>query len=240
MGEEWFFLWQGETRGPANASEIASVIRKNRAAPLLIWKEGMSDWLDAAYIPEFSTLYPPSHPQETYGDVTAKTEQTTLHPLIQTTREEENRADRKLNFFQRHVSKIETPQKAIELAKQGAICGLLVFASETLGLALPYLTGVSVATGLPINQSEIQDNLTGAIILLPTILFFCWRVNTGKGYISATLLLCLFLFEIFTKIVTMRTNVGWFIAYFFIAVGLFNGIRACWYLRKQRTLSLKS
>jgi len=135
------------------------------------------------------------------------------------------------SFFQKQFSKIENKETALKLAKDGAIAGLIFCLMEAGGVVFAYF-GKDPSTGHAIDQEAFNNFLWGTILLLPLLLFFCWRIKTGKGYISAALLLCLFLFEIFNKLANGTTNVGWLFLYFVIAAGLINGSRACWYLRK--------
>ena len=143
------------------------------------------------------------------------------------------------SFFQKQFSKIEDKETALKFAKQGAIAGLIVCLMEAGALVLAYF-GVDPSTGENIDQEGFSDMLIGMIILLPVLLFLCWRIKIGKGYISAALLFCLLLFETLNKFANGTTNVGWIIFYFFIGVGLINGARACWYLQKLRKAELKA
>lgn len=145
----------------------------------------------------------------------------------------------KSSFFQKQFSKIEDRETALKFAKEGAVAGLILCLMEVGGLAFAYF-GRDPLTGGSVNQDAFNDMLIGTIILLPILLFLCWRIKIGKGYISATLLFCLFLFEVLNKFANGTTNVGWLIFYFFIGAGLINGARACWYLRKLRRAELKA
>ncbi len=145
----------------------------------------------------------------------------------------------KPSFFQKQFSKIEDKETALKFAKEGAVAGLILCLMEAGGLAFAYF-GRDPSTGGVFNQDAFNAMLMGAIILLPVLLFLCWRIKIGKGYISAILLFCLFLFEILNKFANGTTNVGWLIVYFYIGLGLINGARACWYLRKLRTAELEA
>ena len=129
--------------------------------------------------------------------------------------------------------KIETPDGARSLTKQGAI-GILLFAGMYLvGIVVVLYTGKSVVDLRPIDAQGMQDRVIGSVVALTVLLFFAYRVYTGKGWFVAGLALALFIAEIGLKTYGGTTNVGWFIFYFFVAVAMLNGVRGCWWLRKR-------
>ena len=143
----------------------------------------------------------------------------------------ENRTNDQPSFLQRTFSRIEDKETATKLAKEGALAGLILCLMEIGGLVFGYF-GTDPTTGHKVAVDAFDEFLYGAIVLIPVILVLCWRVKIGKGYISSLLLLGLFIFEVLAKISDGTTNVGWMFFYFYVAVGLINGSRACWYLRK--------
>jgi len=135
------------------------------------------------------------------------------------------------SFFKTQFAKIEDKETALNFAKEGAVAGLIYCLMGIGGVIFAYF-GKDPVTGHDIDQDAFNNFLWGIIIQTPILLFLCWRVKVGKGYISAGLLLCFFLFEIITKFTNGTAAVWWIPFYFFIAAGLINGTRACWYLRK--------
>jgi|GEM_PF-3466124 hypothetical protein len=132
--------------------------------------------------------------------------------------------------------KIEAPDGARSLTKQGAI-GILLFAGmNLLGVLFAVYAGKSPTDQSAIDAQEVQDYVVGNVILLPLLLFFAYRVYTGKGWFVGGLTLAWFIAEIGLKIAGGSTNIGWIIFYFFVVVGMVNGIRGCWWLRKRDKL----
>jgi hypothetical protein len=114
----------------------------------------------------------------------------------------------------------------MRLAKGGAIAGL-VFAC--LILLDTFLGGAAFGrSGAGLQGSgaghAIQLGLTGAEIAI--ILFLSWRVSTGRGLISAILLMALFFLCAMSGIDGGLFSVAWTIAYFCLGVLMLNAIRA--------------
>lgn len=128
--------------------------------------------------------------------------------------------------------KFETLEDVRKAARSGAIAGLFFAGMNALGLALMFF-GVQLPGDTdPVSGSDQIASMAGVGIELIVILLFSWRVSTGKGYVSAIALLLLFLLEIFLKIAGGTSNVGWMFAYAFIALGMFNAIRATLVFKK--------
>jgi hypothetical protein len=127
---------------------------------------------------------------------------------------------------------IETPEDAAKLAKQGAI-GILLFAGmNLLGLLFVYFANKSPVDASAMDAQNIQDHLLGALIVIPVLLFFAWRVYKAKGWLVAGLVLIWFIFEVALKIAGGSTNIGWIFFYVAVAAMIVNGLRGCWWLRK--------
>lgn len=117
--------------------------------------------------------------------------------------------------------KLETIEDAKNAAKQGALAGLLFAGMYVLGIAFILWLGESPTDRSAADQSDVM----GGAVVTTIILLFTWRVWTGKGFVSAALLLVAFLAEVAMKVVGGTASAGWFIFYFFVAAGLFNGLR---------------
>ena len=131
---------------------------------------------------------------------------------------------------------IDSTEVARSLAKQGALGALLFAAMNVGGVLFALYAKLSPTTGQGMSEQGIQDMVIGASMLMPVLLFMAWRIYRGKGWISGGIMLLWFFAEIATKIVGGTTNVGWVIMYFFIAAMLVNGVRACWWLRRNNSV----
>ena len=60
MNTEWYYVENGTTVGPASPEDLAEWFRRTKNEPRLVWTKGMSDWADAAAVPEISKLLPSS------------------------------------------------------------------------------------------------------------------------------------------------------------------------------------
>jgi hypothetical protein len=115
----------------------------------------------------------------------------------------------------------------MRLAKGGAIAGL-VFACLIL---LDSLLGGSAfsASGAGLQEAgaspAIQLIATGAEIT--AILFLAWRVSTGRGFVSAILLMALFVTSAMAGIGGGLFGLAWAVAYFGLGLMMLNAIRAC-------------
>lgn len=131
-----------------------------------------------------------------------------------------------------YLPKIDTPETAKKLTKHGAIATLVFVAMNLLGTALVYFAAKSPEDGKALDAEAVQDHLIGTILLLPPLLFFAYRIYTGKGWLVAGIVLAWFVGEALLKIVGGTTNVGWMFAYAVLTLMLLNGLRGCWWLRK--------
>jgi hypothetical protein len=135
-------------------------------------------------------------------------------------------------MFDTFFPKIEAPDVARNLSKQGAM-GILVLAGMyLLGALIALFANKSPVNLSGIDAQQAQDQVIGAVFVLPVLLFFAYRVSTGKGLYVAGLTLAWFLAEIAMKIAGGSANFGWMIFYVSVAAGMVNGIRGCWWLRK--------
>ena len=127
--------------------------------------------------------------------------------------------------MEKYWPKINSFETVMSTAKQGAIWGLAFSAMLGLGLVL---TAFDV---LP-NEDLKLATLIGIAIELCLVLFFTWRVSSGKGYVSAVLLLLLFIVEIVAKIFDGTASVFAIVFYGFAFLGLVNGVRATFAYKK--------
>ncbi|GEM_PF-1724250 len=59
----WYILIQGEQRGPFQAEQIRTYVKRGEAGPQdLVWKEGLAEWTPISNIPEFHAGGSPPHP----------------------------------------------------------------------------------------------------------------------------------------------------------------------------------
>ena len=135
--------------------------------------------------------------------------------------------------LQRWFPKIEQPNDARKLSKQGAI-GILIFTAMNLfGVILAVYFNRNPVDSGPVDAQDAQEQIIGAAILVPLLFFFAYRLYAGKGWFVGGLVLAWFVLEIVFKILGGTTNIGWIIFYVFVIGMLVNGIRACWWLRNN-------
>jgi hypothetical protein len=71
----WWYVSDGERRGPVNEDELARLLGNGTVAPnSLLWKAGMKGWEPAASIAELKSLLsalPPEVPQDQTSRLTA-------------------------------------------------------------------------------------------------------------------------------------------------------------------------
>ena len=130
--------------------------------------------------------------------------------------------------MEKYWPKINSFETVMSGAKQGAIWGLAFSAMVGLGLVL------TIFDVLP-NEGSKQATLIGIAIELCLILFFTWRVSSGKGYVSAILLVLIFVVEIAAKIAGGTASVFWIVFYGFVLLGLITGVRATFAYKKYAT-----
>ncbi len=132
--------------------------------------------------------------------------------------------------------KIENLADVRSIARGAAGAGLVFAGMLAFGFALILYGNAELVMGEEPGNGELIWLLSGIGIEIGLVLFFVWRVSTGKGYVSAILLLLLFLIEAAAKITSGTTNAGWMIAYLFISIGLLHGIRATLAFKKMSKL----
>lgn len=54
MAAEWYYEEEEKVLGPVSAEEIVGRIRRAQGQPHPVWTQGMSEWMDARGLPEFS------------------------------------------------------------------------------------------------------------------------------------------------------------------------------------------
>jgi hypothetical protein len=123
-------------------------------------------------------------------------------------------------FWSRFFPSIEHLEDARDCTRRAAIAGLVFAGMYVLAIAL------LIVSRSRITSEELITNLLGTTIILSPVLFFTWRVYRNGGYISATLLLLLFLFEIASR-VAYGGFVGpvWIFIYLYMVIAFVNGIR---------------
>ncbi|KCZ88531.1 hypothetical protein [Hyphomonas jannaschiana] len=115
----------------------------------------------------------------------------------------------------------------MRLAKGGAIAGLVFVCLILLDSFLGGSAFGGSGAGLQGAGASpaIQLLLTGAEIAV--ILVLAWRVSTGRGLVSAILLMALFFLCALSGIDGGLFGVAWTIAYFGLGLLMLNAIRAC-------------
>ena len=103
--------------------------------------------------------------------------------------------------------------------------GILFFTTDTLPGFDDYMDPVARTSTL------VSMGIESALIL-----FFSWRLWTGKGYVSGILLLILFLIEAVFKLVSNPGIFIWVLFYAGLAIIFVNGIRAA-LARKRVTVA---
>jgi hypothetical protein len=123
-------------------------------------------------------------------------------------------------------------------ARNGAIAGLIFAGMYLLGALLIIFAGRSPTTGEATTDFEELGIYLVIIdaILTALILFLSWRVSTGRGYISAGLLLVWFVGECVMKALGGATSIGWIFFYLAVAATMFDGLRGCWLGRRVRPM----
>jgi hypothetical protein len=129
---------------------------------------------------------------------------------------------------------IKDARSARSAAKSGAIAGAVFAGMYIVGILL--LTGFHTPSPLLEPDSEFQYHLQLGIdaAAVGLILFLSWRVYTGRGYISASVLLVWFVGEIAFKVLTGATNFVWVLVYIAMLIALAEGVRGCWLGRRYR------
>lgn len=115
----------------------------------------------------------------------------------------------------------------MRLAKGGAIAGL-VFAALTLldHLLITFSIAAPGAHKQAFSSSPaIQLTATG--VEIAAILFLAWRVWSGRGFVSAILLMALFVMATMSGIRSGLFGLAWAAAYFGLGLMMLNAIRAC-------------
>jgi hypothetical protein len=120
---------------------------------------------------------------------------------------------------------------AKKAAKHGAIAGLFFAGMYVVGVVFAY-SGRSPMDGAAIeDEMTIYGMLIADVLLVALILFLCWRIKTGRGWISSVVLLVWFVVEAAFKIVGGSSNVGWIIFYIAMTMGFVEGVRGTWACR---------
>lgn len=129
--------------------------------------------------------------------------------------------------------KVEDSKAAKSCSKQGA-AGVVVFAAmNLLGAAFAFFSSKSPVDAQAIDAQGIQDYIVGAFITVPVLLYFAYRIYQGKGWLAAGLVLLWFITETGFKVAGGSTNGGWVFFYMAIAAMIINGLRGCWWFRRN-------
>jgi hypothetical protein len=58
MADEWFYVENGASLGPVSTEELGKRAADAAGAPLLVWAQGMPEWVDARTLPQFAPRAP--------------------------------------------------------------------------------------------------------------------------------------------------------------------------------------
>jgi hypothetical protein len=93
-------------------------------------------------------------------------------------------------------------------------------------------------------QPDFMDDglydVIGHGIVCTVIILLTWRVSTGRGYISASLLLLLFIADRVLQAMQGMPHAGWIIFNLIIAGLFIGGVRGCWLGRRFRSMPAAS
>lgn len=132
--------------------------------------------------------------------------------------------------MQKWFPDVTTVDGAAAGAKSGLIAALAVVAIYSIGLYLILTTG-----GLPGNPTSPSDAVPALVSLVIEIavgLGTVWRFRQRKGLVIGTIFTSMFALEVAFRLSAGMVGPGWLILYAAIAIGLVNGIRAAWAVRK--------
>src|SRR5258706_2914765 len=95
---------------------------------------------------------------------------------------------------------------------------------------------VGVTGGLPEQSPDFNGRafeIGGIAIEAAIVLLAAWRFRVGKGWLSGSFVLLLFVIEIGVKLFDGFAGIFWYVAYLAIFLGLVNGVRGAWALRSM-------
>lgn len=133
-------------------------------------------------------------------------------------------------------AEIQDEDDAMTRAKGGGL-GILLFS---------ILSAAGVLYGLDKHESLLEESdpearelilhvlramVIGWVLLL---LFAAWRVFKGRGWFAGALVFVWYLVEMAFKYTGGGASIHWILFHFAVGAALFNGVRACWWLRKKR------
>jgi CHASE2 domain-containing sensor protein len=128
-------------------------------------------------------------------------------------------------------SPIRDLASAKRAAKEGSVGGFVFAGMYVLGAFLKYR-----AEPLPQEETIVLVAVYGALTAL--IVFLTWRVRSGRGFMSAGLLLLWFVAESALKVLGGSVHVGWAFFYLMVAGALVQGLRGCWKVRRYRQMQV--
>ena len=112
-------------------------------------------------------------------------------------------------------------------ARAGAIAGYGYAAMVLISGWNVLASGLFPGNAKPITDSEKYLALIGTGIEVAVVLFLSWRLSSGKGHVSAIILLAIFLIAVLLRLVTRGAGLQWILVYASLAWLMLNGIRAC-------------
>jgi len=135
---------------------------------------------------------------------------------------------------------ISTEDIARQMARRAGYAGLFFAGMILLSAGILFFT-TDTLPGFDdyMDPVERTSTLVAMGIEIALVLFFTWRVWTGKGYVSGILLLILFLVEVVFKLMSNPGSFLWILFYAALAVSFVNGIRAA-LARKRVTVASNS
>jgi hypothetical protein len=104
---------------------------------------------------------------------------------------------------------------------------MLGFGALVLGM------GGSLVEGLNIDPTARTIGLAMIGAEASVALLAAWRFRMGKGWLSGSIVLLLFVIEVGYKLFSGFLGIAWYVFYLAIFLGLMNGIRGAWALREM-------
>lgn len=115
----------------------------------------------------------------------------------------------------------------MRLAKSGAVAGLVFALLCLLDRLLITFSIAASGTHLQVFGASPATQLIGTGAEIAAILFLAWRVWSGRGFVSAILLMALFVISAMAGIGGGLFGLAWTIAYFGLGLMMLNAVRAC-------------
>lgn len=232
---DWHLAVGGTVLGPFSIDRLRDeIVAGNLDRDSLVWSDGMADWSKAGDVPALFSAIPPPLPFSAFQSLSPPI------PAIAEVKtpaapEQQHSAPRRRAILRWPTS----TEEALSSVNRGVASGYVLSGLYLLGAALIFGTGRSLGSQ-QLSPDEVVGAVGGGILCAAAVAALTYLFRK-KHYVSIVMALgLLFAFEVASKWMQGRINLGWLVVDLVVAAGFLSALQGALYLRRERLATRKA